>query len=127
MATPDSTREPIWAQPVVLVDATFDAYYNASSGGGGTPVAPYAPTPLGYQQVPATAALTALTVSSTATFAVITTEGNAARWRDDGTNPTATVGMPLNSGVPTQFSGDLAALRFIAQSGTTTYNVSYYK
>ena len=50
-----------------------------------------------------------------------------ARWRDDGTAPTATVGMLLSAGQTQTFSGDLAALKFIQTgAGVATLNVSFY-
>jgi hypothetical protein len=48
------------------------------------------------------------------------------RWRDDGTDPTASVGMPLAAGVPFAYDGDLTRIRFIQQSASAVLNVSYY-
>jgi hypothetical protein len=59
-------------------------------------------------------------------FALIVAEGASVRWRDDGTAPTATVGMPLAVGVPLQYDGDLSKIRFIQQTTTGIINVSYY-
>lgn len=81
--------------------------------------------PLGYQQLAGTG-LQTLTVPGGATSAIITTEGPAARWRDDGTNPTTSIGMPIASGVPTRFAGDLAVLKLISSGASVTYNISYY-
>ena len=89
---------------------------------------------LGYQQFTA-AASTALTVpvrdinglSSTPTVAIIVPEGQGVRWRDDGTAPTASVGMPLAAGSVLVYDGDLTRIRFIQQAATATINVSYYK
>jgi len=60
------------------------------------------------------------------TIAIIIAEGAAVRWRDDNTVPTATVGMPLATGVTLQYDGDLNMIRFIEQTGTAKLNVSYY-
>lgn len=102
---------------------------NATFGGTVTvgATAPYQGVALGYQQIAATSAVQTLTVPGGATYASIIVEGNDARWRDDGTNPTTTVGMPIYAGVPTQFSGDLATLALIAQANTSSYNISYYR
>ena len=48
------------------------------------------------------------------------------RWRDDDTDPTSTVGMPLAAGVTLQYDGDLTKIRFIEYGGTAKLNVTYY-
>jgi hypothetical protein len=88
---------------------------------------------LGYQQLtPDTA--TSLTVPARApdgsqqqpTFIVVTPEGQNTRWRDDGTNPTATVGMPIYVGTTLLYDGDLTRIRFINMVAGGKINVSYY-
>lgn len=74
----------------------------------------------GYQQFTATTA-TSLTVPSQSKYALIEVEA-AARWRDDGTSPTASVGMPLASGESMWYAGDLDAFEIIGGE----VNVSYY-
>ena len=69
---------------------------------------------------------TVLTVPSGATIAVVQAEGADVRWRDDGTAPTATVGMLLPAGAELRYTGALAALRLIQASAGATVNVSYY-
>jgi hypothetical protein len=89
---------------------------------------------LGYQQITSLSAAAALTVpvvdanglSVKPTIAIITPEAAAVRWRDDGTNPTGTVGMPLASGVTLQYDGDLTKIRFIQQASGAIINISYY-
>jgi hypothetical protein len=82
---------------------------------------------LGYQQITALSAATALAPPAGATTAVITAETQAVRYRDDGTNPTATVGMPIAVGQPFTYTGNLAAIKFIEQTASAKLNVSYYK
>jgi hypothetical protein len=85
---------------------------------------------LGYQQIPAAtlASATPLEVPAGANFAVIQAEAAAVRWRDDKTAPTATVGMILsNTGNNLEYSGTLANLEFIAETGSPILNVSYYR
>lgn len=89
--------------------------------------APYTYTPLGYQQLTPLATSTALTPPAGATIAFISVETAGVRYRDDGTAPTATVGMPIAAGQQLTYSGNLTAVRFIAQSGTPVMDVSYYK
>lgn len=88
--------------------------------------APWFGTPLGYQQL-TLAGAASLTVPSGATFGTILIEGAPVRWRDDGTAPTATVGMPLGVGAAMVYSADLAALQVIGQATGAIVNISYYK
>ena len=81
---------------------------------------------LGYQQITSLSASTALTVPGGATMALIVSEAQAVRWRDDGTAPTASIGMPLAVGTSLSYDGDLKAIRFIQQAASATLNVSYY-
>lgn len=71
-------------------------------------------------------AATSLTVPQMANLAVISVETQAVRMRDDGTDPTASVGFPLAASVPFTYDGDLARLKFIAQTGTAIVNVWYF-
>lgn len=88
----------------------------------------------GYQQITTLSSATGLTVPATTptglaykpNFALITPEGQAVRWRDDGTSPTASVGMPLAVGVTLQYDGDLSRIKFIEQSSGAKLNISYY-
>lgn len=84
-------------------------------------------TALGYQQITSLSSSTALTVPAGAFRALITPETQAVRWRDDGTAPSATVGMPLAVAATLEYAGDLSALRFIEQTASAKINVSYYK
>jgi hypothetical protein len=81
---------------------------------------------LGYQQITSLSSSTALTVPANATMALIVTETQGVRWRDDGVAPTASVGMPLAVGVSMSYDGDLKAIRFIQQDASAVLNVSYY-
>ena len=91
-------------------------------------------TCFGYQQITNLTASVGLTIPTTApdglnakpVFALIVAEGAGVRWRDDGTAPTASIGMPLAVGVPLQYDGDLTKIRFIQQAATGIINVSYY-
>jgi hypothetical protein len=111
-----------------------DQHNNASaipvrvvSGGGGGSSGPYTYTPLGYQQITSLAAVASLTPPAGATIAFVTVEGAPVRYRDDGTAPTTTVGMPIGIGSQLTYSGNLAAIEFIQQSASATLDVSYYK
>jgi len=85
-------------------------------------------TPLGYQQISSVATSTALTVPPGANLALIDCEAQAVRWRDDGTAPTATVGMSMAvADAPLEYSGNLSALRFIEQTAGAKLNIAYYR
>ena len=81
---------------------------------------------LGYQRITSLSASAALTVPTGATFAVVVPETQAVRWRDDGTAPTSSVGMPLAAGASMNYDGDLSAVRFIEQTASAVLHVSYY-
>lgn len=90
---------------------------------------------MGYQQISSLSSATGLTVpevdpvtglKAMPTIALITPETNTVRWRDDGTNPTASVGMPLAAGVTLQYDGDLKKIKFIEQTASAKINISYY-
>ena len=91
-------------------------------------------TCLGYQQITDLSSAVGLTVPTLApdgsnqkpTLALIICETQGVRWRDDGTAPSASVGMPLAAGVPLQYDGDLNKIKFIQQSASAKLNVSYY-
>ena len=83
--------------------------------------------PLGYQQItgaPMTAG-TGLTVPAGATMALISVSGATMRWRDDGTAPTASVGMPVVAGQEFQYSGNLSKIQVIGSGATL--DISYYQ
>jgi hypothetical protein len=93
-------------------------------------------TTLGYCQLAVTTAVQTSTcaggVPAGATWAMICNEGAAARWRDDGVAVTASVGVPLGSGLASapvcfNYFANFAALQWIAQSGTTLLDISFYK
>lgn len=83
-------------------------------------------TPKGYQQLTSLASAATLTVPSGATVALIQAEGQAVRWRDDGTSPTASVGMLISSGETVPYSGSLSAFKVIETAASAKLNVSYY-
>lgn len=82
---------------------------------------------LGYQQLATLTTATGLTVPAGTTMIRIIAESQAVRWRDDGTNPTATVGQPLAVGVEMIYTADSAGkLKFIEQTAGGKLNVTYY-
>lgn len=61
-----------------------------------------------------------------AIMALITAEGSIVRWRDDGIDPTSSVGYPIFLNNELEYTGDLNRLRFIQASPTATLSVVYY-
>lgn len=84
--------------------------------------------PLGYVQVTSLSSAVGLgTVPTGATIALIQPETTNVRWRDDGSNPTTTVGMILAAGDTLIYNGNLQAIKFIEITGSAKLNISYYK
>jgi hypothetical protein len=89
---------------------------------------------LGYQQITDLSSAVGLTVPAVdiagnkvmPTRAFIVAEGNNIRWRDDGTNPTASVGMILIQNNVLSYDGDLNKIKFIQTGASAKLNVSYY-
>ncbi|WP_158885171.1 hypothetical protein [Rhodanobacter sp. L36] len=82
--------------------------------------------PLGYQQITATGTAFALTPPAGARQARIGAEAQVIRWRDDGTNPTATTGNRITAATEIDYAGNLAAIRLITEVAGGILNVSYY-
>ena len=90
---------------------------------------------VGTQQLVLSGTASKLTVPKGATTGLIIatgtngSNGDCARWEDDGTAPTSTTGMPLAALVPLSYSTTaLASVQFIQSSGATcTLNIAYYK
>jgi hypothetical protein len=61
------------------------------------------------------------------TLAIIQAETQNVRYRDDGTNPSASVGMLLPAGDLLYYTGKMADLKFIEVSASAKLNVTYYK
>lgn len=89
--------------------------------------ATYVYTPLGYQQITAVPTGTFLTVPTGARMVQICVETQAIRYRDDGTAPTASVGMPVPAATCFTYSGSLPAIQFIQQTGTAVLDALYYR
>jgi hypothetical protein len=84
--------------------------------------------PLGFQQLAiGTGSASGLTPPAGAFFALIQSEVANLRYRDDGTAPTAAIGMRLlSASTPQEYTGSLTALRFIAEGAGAFLNVTYY-
>ena len=91
-------------------------------------------TCFGYQQVAAanTVAAFSLTIPGMSTngpkptTALIQAETQGLRWRDDGTDPTTSVGMLIPAGQTLEYAGPLTKLRLINATAGAIANISYY-
>ena len=93
-------------------------------------------TPKGFCQITVTTATTfsaaGCTVPNGSTYALICNESTAARYRDDGVAPTASVGQIIGTGTATApicagFSTTMSALQFITESGSSLLDISFYQ
>lgn len=87
--------------------------------------------PLGYCQLAAISTATAVStctggIPAGTAWAAIIPETNGIRWRDDGTNPTASVGMPVSALATMYYNSKFSALVIIPQTGSATINISFY-
>lgn len=89
--------------------------------------------PMGYRQfaVPSgsAGAVSPPDAPTGATMVVIKAEGGPIRYRDDGVDPTAAVGMPLAVGESMVYDARMVNLRLIAQEAsptTTLCNAAFY-
>jgi len=48
------------------------------------------------------------------------------RWRDDGTDPTTTVGIRLHAGATFFYTGNLRSIRFIEETAGAELNINLY-
>lgn len=86
---------------------------------------------IGYTQVAAASTVAAfnLTIPTTSlrpTMARIQAEAQDLRYRDDGTDPTATVGMVIKAGTSLDYDGDLINIRLINGTAGAICNYSLY-
>ncbi len=84
--------------------------------------------PLGYVQLSlSTNTVTELPDSPEGTIvALIKIEGAAARYRDDGVDPTSSMGMPVAVGESLVYDALMIDMRMIGQADGSKVNVAYY-
>jgi hypothetical protein len=85
--------------------------------------------PLGYQQLTVSTTAVGLSVPAKAIRAVIGVEAQPIRWRDDGTNPTSSVGtlQKADTFIEIYDPKALNAFKAIRQDASdATLNISYY-
>lgn len=84
--------------------------------------------PLGYIQMTSLASAVPLTatIPAQAKLVLLQAETQSVRWRDDGTNPTASVGMLIAAGSMMIYTGNPSNLKVIETTASAKLNVSYY-
>ncbi len=89
------------------------------------------PIPAGYQQLTVENTAVGLTVPDGARFAIIKVASQSCRFRDDGTNPLSTLGMPLTTSdglFDLTSRQQLTAAKFIRDTdNNATLEILYYK
>ncbi len=89
--------------------------------------------PLGYQQILAATLATAQSITVptlpagiTVGYLIVQANGGIVRWRDDGTAPTASVGMSIPDGGELNYVGDLYKIKFILSTSAPVLDISIY-
>lgn len=83
-------------------------------------------TPEGHEQITGLGTAKSTSPPNGARGALITASGQPARMRDDGTAPTAAVGLLLAVGEVLDYSGNLHTLQFIETTASAAVDISYY-
>jgi hypothetical protein len=82
--------------------------------------------PTGYQQLTGLDTVQGLN-SQGGRIALIQAAQKAVRWRDDGVDPTDTIGMLLEAGRDFWYTGDVTKIKFIEVGNGAEINVSFYR
>ena len=84
--------------------------------------------PAGYVQLTSVSAATGLgTIPDGVTMVMIQPETQNVRWRDDGTNPTTTVGALIVANDILYYSGPMASFKLIEVTASAKVNLTFYK
>ncbi len=81
----------------------------------------------GFEQLTVSTSVLTLTVPQDAVMAIINVRDNDIYWRDDGTDPTASVGMHQKADTYFAVCGSaMGQIGLIRDTGDAEVNVSYY-
>lgn len=103
--------------------------FPAKADGGPCPGLNATLIPMGYQQLTVSSVAVGFTIPQTRVLrlAIVTVEVNPIRFRDDGTAPTASVGMLVQNNVSIAVCGVAAsAFRAIRTGSDAVLSISYY-
>ena len=81
---------------------------------------------MGYRQLTNLSAAIGIPIAN-GRVALIQALNQNVRWRDDGTDPTGSVGMRLHAGESFFYTGDLRAIKFIEETASAQLNVTAYQ
>lgn len=81
---------------------------------------------IGYQQMSSLSTATAPTAPKGSQGCTMIAETQSVRWRDDGTSPTAAIGMLLPTNTIFTYFGDPSKLKFIETSASAKLNLSFF-
>lgn len=82
--------------------------------------------PVAYAQLTSLSSATGVPFQN-ARVALIQCLGQNVRWRDDGPDPTTSVGMRLHAGETLQYNGDIRTVKFIEETAGAEINISFYR
>lgn len=82
--------------------------------------------PVGYRQITDLSSAIGIPVAN-GRVALIQALDQNVRWRDDGTNPTSSVGMRLHAGETMFYTGDLRKIKFIEEAASAELNIVAYQ
>ncbi len=82
--------------------------------------------PNGFETISDLSSAVGITPPDGSLVALIQGETQNIRWRDDGTSPTAAIGMLHIANDILIYSGDMTAIEFIETTASASLNVTYY-
>ena len=83
--------------------------------------------PLGHIQITSLGSAVGMTVPDKARLAIIQAQAQNVRWRDDGVNPTTSVGMIITAGDQLFYTGNMEAIKFIEVTASAVLNIAFYE
>ena len=81
---------------------------------------------LGYQQITDLSSAVGLTVPTGTKLVIVNPESKSIRWRDDGVDPTNSIGMKLTPGDYFIYTCTSTAIKFIDVGPAAILNITYY-
>lgn len=82
---------------------------------------------LGFSQIAVSGSAIGLgVIPENVIMTLVTVDGGDVRFRDDGTNPTASIGMRVERGGALKYDADPSVLKFINTSAAATLNITFY-
>lgn len=84
--------------------------------------------PAGYAQVTSVSSAVGLgTIPNGVKLVLIQAEAQDVRWRDDGVNPTTSVGMVIPAGQTLVYNGNPSAFKAVEVTASAKLNVTFYR